>query len=507
MRQRRAGLILSYVNIALSTVLGLFISSFILRKLGASQYGLYQMMSSFANYLTLLQFGTGTVMTRNIAKSLAKNNDKDEIDRTISTVFTISVVLAVLLVLVSLCFYCSIEIIYSKSLSPGEIAYGKQLFLLLTSYLIFNFMTQTFNGIAFGFEAFSYVKTVGIVKLLIRTAIIVVIFQFYASSLSLVLVDVIVDLVVLIITVSYCLKKFSITIKFSYFSRSVFMESMPLAAALFLQTFVNQANSNVDKFVIGIALTPEHVAVYSVAMYIFSTYSSLSTIPISIYLPKVVRDVNKGLQGKELTDTLIAPSRLLVLIGGAILFGFITIGQQFIFILYGEQYIEAYIVCIVIMIPMFVNLSNGILINVLDALGKRMSRSIILMCTTVLNIVLTIWWIQERGIMGAAIATAVATTLGQIIIMNCYYSRKIGIPIVYMFLQIYKGIIPSFVIAMIVGILMSRLFESIVFQFFVGGIVFVAVMAVCMYLWGASANEKKAINTYVEKLLKKGRKR
>ena len=67
MKSRGTGLVLSYVYTICNAVIGLFISAFLLRKLGQTDYGVYQTMSSFVTYLGLLEFGTGTIMTRNIS--------------------------------------------------------------------------------------------------------------------------------------------------------------------------------------------------------------------------------------------------------------------------------------------------------------------------------------------------------------------------------------------------------------------------------------------------------
>ena len=69
MKSRNIGLIISYIYFICNTILGILISSFIVRKIGKTDYGVYQTVSSFAAYLVLLEFGTGTVMARNIALS------------------------------------------------------------------------------------------------------------------------------------------------------------------------------------------------------------------------------------------------------------------------------------------------------------------------------------------------------------------------------------------------------------------------------------------------------
>lgn len=80
-----------------------------------------------------------------------------------------------------------------------------------------------------------------------------------------------------------------------------------------------------------------------------------------------------------------------------------------------------------------INMSNGILINVLDALNKRMVRSYVLVFTTIANIILTVVWIDILGIIGACIATAVCTLVGQVTMMNVYYSKKLNIKVMYLY--------------------------------------------------------------------------
>ena len=55
--QRKAGAILSYVQMILSTVIGLTYTPIMLRILGQSEYGLFGTASSLTSFLSLLSFG------------------------------------------------------------------------------------------------------------------------------------------------------------------------------------------------------------------------------------------------------------------------------------------------------------------------------------------------------------------------------------------------------------------------------------------------------------------
>ena len=94
MNRRGKGIAISYIYTILNTVIGFFMSAFILRMLGKTDYGVYQTMTSFLTYLTLFEFGTGTIMTRNISLCKKDGTENDDIRKNISTVWTTTCILS-----------------------------------------------------------------------------------------------------------------------------------------------------------------------------------------------------------------------------------------------------------------------------------------------------------------------------------------------------------------------------------------------------------------------------
>ena len=64
LNSRKTGIVFSYISNILNMVCGIYLSRFLLLQLGDTDYGIYQTVASFASYLVLLEFGTGSVMTR-----------------------------------------------------------------------------------------------------------------------------------------------------------------------------------------------------------------------------------------------------------------------------------------------------------------------------------------------------------------------------------------------------------------------------------------------------------
>lgn len=500
MKNRRIGIAFSYGYTVINMVCGLFLSSFLLRILGDTEYGIYQTIASFANYLVLLEFGTGTVMTRNISTCRGRNASQQEINQNVSTIWTLTNFLSGVILLISVLFYFLIGRIYSASLLPEQITYAKKIFIFVTIYLVVSFYCQTLNGIILAFEHYSFSSIQGITRTLIRTVTLIFLIYSYRYALLIAVVDMALSLVLFSSSLIYCLLKLKVNFRISLFSHSILRNSIPLCTAIFLQAIANQANNNVDKFLIGIRLSPESVALYSIALYIFSIFSSLTTIPISLYAPQISKEMSRGIEKKTLINHLIYPCRLVAVVGGMIIFGFISAGKQFICLLYGQSYLQAWPIAIILMFPMYLNMVNGVLINVLDFLNKRMIRSEILTVTTIANIVLTLFWLNRWGIIGAALATAVCTTLGQVIVMNIYYAKAMKIPVLYMYRQAFQGILPFLAVGAAAAFCVGNFIQGNAFSFVICGCIFLLISLVGIAFWGTTKQEKAAI----QKILYRG---
>lgn len=493
MKNRNIGIALSYLNTGLNMVCGLFLSSFLLRILGDTEYGIYQTIASFANYLVLLEFGTGTVMTRNIAMCRGRQADRTEIQRNVTTIWMVAWILAGVILAVAVVFYCNIGSIYAATLDAGQIRHAREIFAFVTVYLLGSFLMQTLNGVILAHEHYWFASVQNLCRTILRTALLVGLLWLNRSALVIAQVDAALSLVLLAISGLFVIRRLRLGLGFGQMDPVIARTAAPLCLALFLQTIVNQANNNVDKFLIGIMLSPESVSLYSVAMYVFSIFSSLTTIPISMFAPEVVKAVQRDASPAGWLQSLVPPCRMTAIIGGLIYFGFIAMGKPFVALVYGEQYMLAWVIAIIVMTPMYLNMVTGVLINVLDALNKRMIRSVTLTITTAANIALTVVWLDLWGEVGAALATALCTFIGQVLLMNLYYGKKLKIDVVYLYRQALGGILLWFVLGCAAALLAGRLIENPVWELAVCFVLFTGITGGGYLFCGIRPQEKAAL--------------
>lgn len=503
MKKRGLGIALSYTNTFLNMITGLFLSSFLILQLGEEKYGVYQTIASFANYLVLLEFGTGTVITRNLSICRNRGESLEATEKNISTIWSITIFLSLVIALVSVVFYFSLDSVYSKSMTPEQIADGKNMLVFIVIFLLASFYTQTLNGIMLAYEDYTYSSSTSIARITIRTLLLVVLVLGIKQAIVIAVVDAAVGIGIAMFGYFYARVKFKIKINCKSFDKLILKSSLPICLAIFLQAIVNQANNNVGKFIIGVSIGPEAVTLYSVGLYVFSIFSALTTIPVSLYAPQVTKDILAGAEGRELTKKLIQPSRLIVIVGGSVLFGFFAAGNQFVTLVYGTERIIAWPIALILMTPAFINMTSAICVNVLDVKNKRLSRSLILLFTTILNVVITILLIDRWGIIGAAISTGACTLIGQVIIMSIYYSRVIGLKMIYLFYNAYKGILIFQMLGSIVGYFIGTLVSNTILSFLVAGCSYVAVAFGGYLLFGQNESEKQAISHMISKIKRK----
>ena len=141
MSQLKLGVLLSYATAAVTLLLGLFYTPWMIALIGQSDYGLYTLAISVIN-LFLLDMGLGTALTRYLSKCYAEQRF-DDANRYLRTAFAVYSSLALLVALALIFVYFFIDRLYS-GLSQSEIDVFKSLYVIVAFYSVVSlpFMSQ-----------------------------------------------------------------------------------------------------------------------------------------------------------------------------------------------------------------------------------------------------------------------------------------------------------------------------------------------------------------------------
>lgn len=206
---------------------------------------------------------------------------------------------------------------------------------------------------------------------------------------------------------------------------------------------------------------------------------------------------------EEFTRIFIKVGRLQFIVISFIVSAFVAFGRQFIVLWAGPEYSLSYYVALLTMIPVTIPLIQNTGINILYALNKHQFRSVVYTCIAVLNVVLTFWWVESYGIIGAAMATCIAYVLGNILIINWYYYKKIGIDIPLF----WKNIVKMFPVMVVMGTTAWFVLDALTvdswIKFFVAAAVYSVVYASLAYRFMMNQYERNTIMIPVKKVLRK----
>ena len=493
MDQKRIGIVLSYCYLILNCCVGIVFTPFMLRKLGNSEYGLYQLVQSISSYLIIANCGTGTAMTRYISEFRTLNDKNKEYNYVFHNLIIATITSLLIAVLGAVLLY-RIPVLFPK-FTAAEIHKAKILFLFLVLNIVLSTYTNAFSGYVIAYEKFVFTNGWSNVKIILRVLSIVILLNLGYDSIVIVLTDFLLNVIYLLALLYVCVFRLKMRVKFLYFDKKMLMSTAVFSIAILLQAIVNQVNQNVDKTVLGMMLSTFEVTVYSIAMNIFVIFVELPMAIGSVFLPKVTSMICAGKEGRELQNLSSRIGRIQFILTGMVFTGFLLFGRNFMYCWVGksigDSVTTAWLTAIIIMLPAAFVASNGICNTILDAKEKRMVRSLVLVFIAVINVVLTVVLIKKIGMIGAPIATSIASVMGNFIVMPIYFKKVLHIDYMKMYRDIIKGTMLCLIISAFVCYPLVKIFSYSWFTLVLEIIVFLVIFAVLMFFIGFSKDEKK----------------
>lgn len=460
-----------------------------IRLLGQSEFGLYSLIGSIAAYFSIMDLGLGNAIVRYTARNRTKT-DK-EFESKLNGIFLILYALIGLLtVFIGIIVYYNIDNIFGEKLSNIELEKAKLMVIILIINFSLSFPLSIFGSIIRAYERFIVDKLVSMIRIVLVPVITLPFLLVGYGSISMVIITTVVNLSCLVFNLVYAIKKLDIKIHFGKIDTDLLKEILGYSFFVFLGVIVDQINWNTDQFILGVVAGTIPVAIYAIAMQFIKLYIQFSTSISGLLLPKASRMVANNASSNELSNLMIKFGRVQYIILGYILSGFILVGQPFIKLWAGEDYSNAYYIVLIIMIPLTVPLIQNTGISILYAKNLQGFRSVVLVCISILNIIMSIPLAKLYGGVGAAFATAITLTIGNTIIMNVYYHKKIGINIPLFWKNILLMSYPI-IISLVIGVLINYIFTLNSIGFILIKIVmFSVIYIILMWKLGLNNNEK-----------------
>lgn len=498
--QIKAGATLSYISMGLGYLVSIIYTPIMLRLLGQSEYGLYNLVSSVVAYLGVLNFGFGSAYMRYYSRYKVKA-DREKIATLNGMFLIIFSVIGLIAVIAGSILAMNTEVIFGSELTSAELSRAKLLMLILVMNLAISFPNIVFTSHITANEKFVFQKLVQMIKVVANPFVVLPLLILGYGSVGMVVATTFLNITIEIINAVYCIKKLKMKFSFRNFDYKLMREMTVFSSFIFINLFIDQINWNVDKFILGRFHGTVSVAVYGLAAQLNTYYLTIATTISSVFIPRVHRLVANSDNNIELTKLFTRIGRIQFIILSLISSGLIFLGRPFINLWAGKSYDGSYPIVLLLIIPVTIPMIQNIGIEIQRAKNMHQFRSWVYFFIALGNLVVTIPLAKMYGGVGAAVGTATALIIGNGLIMNWYNHVKVDLDMKMFWKQILN-FVPALIVPITAGILINYFFNLYnLFSFMGFGVVYVVIFCISIWFLGMNQYEKDLLGKPVKRLM------
>lgn len=467
--QKKAGVLLGYANILVKNIVNLFYVPLLLHFVGQGDYGVFQMTNSVIFSLSLLSAGFyGSYVRFFMIKKTA--GDEEGIKQLNGLFLIVYCIAACFSLFIGFFLSANVDIFFSRGLNQKEILLARELMVIMTVNIAFTFLSSPFNAYIVAFERFVYQQSRQLFTAIITPVCAVILLFFGMGAIGVAIAQLAITLVLLVMNITYAVNKIGMRLQFKGIKFSLLKAILIFSFWIFLNQVFDLVNNNVPNFLLGAMASSTAVAVFSISVQIRNIFVSLSSTMSNVFVPQINRIVAKTDDNEVLTKLMTRVGRYQMIIFWYLFGGFIVLGKYFVKLWAGEMNLDAYWLCLIMVLPVMIPLTQNTGIEIQRAKNRHKARSLIYILTSVIDIVISVLLIPSCGYWATAIGYVASIVLGTGLFMNWYYHTRIGLDMVYF----WKHQLPTIGLALVT-----------VAVCLLGGVVLPVESIPLFLLWGA----------------------
>lgn len=485
----KSGFILSYAAIFIQILINIIYTPVLLRLLGQSNYGLLQLAISTISNLTVLSFGFGSSYLRFYSEYKADNNTHSI--SVLNGMFVMIFLSASILALAVGGVIVFNADNFFTSISDGQIQTLKILLAAAIVNLALSFPCNVFDSYIISQERFSFQKILLIISSLLTPLLTLPMLILGKGVVSVMVCMCIVTAVKLLTSMFYCIKKLKMKFSFS-FDTAVFKQLIIFSFFIFLNIISDRLNWSVDQILLGVFKGADSVATYSIGSQFNTYFLTFSYAFLSLSTPKAYTLTNSKVSNSKLSDFFANFGRIQFSIMAYLYLIFIAIGKPFIRLWSGIDSDIPYYTALFLLSPLLLTSIQSIGIEIQRAKDMHRFRSVVYILIALFNVLLSIPLCKAYGEIGCAIATGLCLLIGNVLIMNVYYHKHVGLNVIHFWFEIFK-FIPSLILPLVSVFLIRHFIGSNILSLCIGGAIFTVVYILSIWFIGFNPKEKEKI--------------
>ena len=464
----------SWFALGVNVAVGIFLSPFILHRLGDSAFGIWVLIFSITGYYGLFDLGIRSSIVR-YASKFAATGDKEELAKLINTsLFTYGGV-GILSLLITVVLFVYVDNIFRV---PAELhATARWLLLMVGASVAFGFPLGVFGGFLDGLQRFDVNNWTSVGSNLLRAALIVIALDNGRGLLTIALITVVLPLITSLVRGIVAFRIHPVAFGLKYVDRATFRMMASYSGVTLIIMIAGRLKFKTDTIVIGTMLSAAAITYFNIAGRIVDYAGEIVTSLAQNFLPMASQSEAKGSR-EHLRKVFVTGNRLCAFTIFPVTAILLILGKSIIEVWVGSKYIAtSYTVLVILIVPstlMWAQAASG---RVLFGISKHRTWAFVTLAEGISNLILSILLVRPYGIIGDALGTAIPLTCSMVFFMPGHLCKQLGI-------RLWTYLREAFVLPMVVSaplvvalLLMRRWFVAhnywqLGIQLLVGGIVY-----------------------------------
>lgn len=410
-------------NLILSTVVGFLLTPFIIRSLGAEQYGMWALAYAIIGYYSLLDLGMSAAVFTHISYALGQKDDGEarSIYSSGLAIFGGSgLALAVVTLVASLVIY-KVHESHSVTLSL--------LILIVGLVAAASFPLRVPYGALNAGSHFDVTSSLGMLGTLLRAGGTVLVLSLHYGVIGLALANAAAMAPVGVLAFVAVKSKYPfLHVLHARLERVTAKKLIKFGLPVIFGQLADRVRMQTDSITVSFFLGLVVLAHYNIATTLAMNYSEAVMAIIGVLAP--VLAMQKSVKDEEgVRKSILAGTRLGICAAGFAVFGIIAWGHAFILRWMGAEYLDAYPVLVVLALAVFFDVSQATSVSALYATMNQHLYAILNGVEATANIVLSVLLARPLGMMGIALGTLIPSFIVRMFIQPILVQRCLGLSV------------------------------------------------------------------------------
>ena len=470
----------SWFSLGLNILIGVFLSPFILHRLGDAAFGIWVLIFSLTGYYGIFDFGIRSSIIRYVSKYTA-THDREEVSGLINTAMFTYTCVGALSMIITLVGYIYIDRFFH--IPPAFQSTARWLLLVVGTSVALGFPLGVFGGMLEGLQKFYILNWTNIAfSSVLRVVLIVFYLNRGYGLLTVALVTVGLPVAGSLVRAVMALRSLPVKFSWKYVNRDAFHHMANYSGVTFMIIVASRLRFKTDALVIGTFLSSAAITYFYAGSRLVDYAGEVVSSLAQIFVPMSSQSDAAGNMDR-LRKIFVAGNRTCAFTILPIAAAFVVLGKSIIEVWVGGKYVaQGYPVLLTLIIPYTLMMIQAASSRILFGMGKHGKLAIVTMIEGVSNLVLSILLVRPLGILGDALGTAIPLAGTYVLFMPHHLCSRLGIRISSYLRQTYS--LPLMLCAPLVlaFLLMQRWFVAHTYgqlaaQLLVGGLVYGSCLA------------------------------